>query len=314
VGATAVDNLFRSASWLGRLHPEARAARREIAVHRDIGYAPTGARHHRLDVYRPQRQSGAPQPIVLYVHGGGFRILSKDTHWVMGFAFARAGYLVFNISYRLAPRYPFPAAVEDCARAFEWVVSNAESYGGDLGRLVLAGESAGANLALTLSLLSCYRRSEPWAARVFDLDASPRAVVPYCGVHQVSDVGRFHRAKPHKINGFLNDRLHEVSDGYLGPAPERHGATLDLADPVVWLERGEAPARALPPCFATVGTRDPLLDDTRRLQAAYAALEGDCEAVYYPGEAHAFHAAVWRPAARRCWRDTFRFLGERGAA
>ena len=42
-----------------------------------------------------------PWPVVLYVHGGGFRILSKDTHWVMGLAYVRRGYLCANISYRL---------------------------------------------------------------------------------------------------------------------------------------------------------------------------------------------------------------------
>ena len=53
---------------------------------------------------------------MLYVHGGGFRILSKDTHWIMGLAFARRGFLVFNIGYRLAPKHPFPAAIADAVR------------------------------------------------------------------------------------------------------------------------------------------------------------------------------------------------------
>ena len=60
------------------------------AINRD-----TGLLEHRLDIYRPRESSG-PLPIVLYIHGGGFRILSKDTHWVMGLAFARREFLVFN--------------------------------------------------------------------------------------------------------------------------------------------------------------------------------------------------------------------------
>jgi acetyl esterase len=66
--------------------------------------------------------------------------------------------------------------------------------------------------------------------------------------------------------------------------------------------------RPLPPFFAPVGTRDPLLDDTRRLEKALAALDVPCEARYYPGGIHAFHALVWDPAARRCWRDALAFL------
>ena len=74
------------------------------------------------------------------------------------------------------------------------------------------------------------------------------------------------------------------------------------------LERGEAPARELPPFFATCGTKDPLIDDTQRLSAALGRLGVECQAAYYPGEIHAFHAFVWRPNARRCWSETYRFL------
>ena len=306
-GALAVDSFFRTASRLGKLHPRARPDRHSVEVVRDLPYSPTGRSEHHLDVYRPKHRAG-PLPVVLYVHGGGFRILSKDTHWVMGLAFARAGYLVFNISYRLARKHRFPAAVEDCAAAYEWVCDHAERFGGDLDRLVFAGESAGANLVSALTVMSCYRRNEPWARRVFDRGVVPRAWLPYCGMLQVSDGQRFKRRKP-KLSTFINDRLLEVPAAYLGPDPERrYGPTLDLADPLLVLERDEAPARPLPPCLATVGTADPLLDDTRRLERALRQRGAACEAIYYPREVHAFHAMVWREQARRCWRDTFRFL------
>lgn len=305
-GALAVDSFFRTASRLGKLHPRARPERHLVEVERDIVYGSAELPEHRLDVYRPENKRG-PLPVVLYVHGGGFRILSKDTHWMMGLAFARAGFVVFNISYRLAPRHRFPAAVEDCARAFDWVCDHASRYGGDLDRLVFAGESAGANLISSMTLMTCYERPEPWARRVFDRGIVPKAWLPYCGMLQVSDGARFRRRKP-RLSTFINDRLLEVPDAYLGPDHSRHGETLDLADPLVVLERGQRPARPLPPCFATVGTADPLLDDTRRLERALAALEVPCQAVFYPREVHAFHALVWRDQARRCWRDTFRFL------
>ena len=111
-GALVVDNIFRGMASLGQLHPQARPERHGLAVERDVPYRPTGLRDHLLDVYRPLDASG-PLPVVLYVHGGGFRILSKDTHWIMGLAFARRGYVVFNINYRLAPKHPFPAAIDD---------------------------------------------------------------------------------------------------------------------------------------------------------------------------------------------------------
>jgi acetyl esterase len=103
--------------------------------------------------------------------------------------------------------------------------------------------------------------------------------------------------------------LQNCSDCYLQDLD--HGRTIDLADPLVLFERGGPPGgfdRALPPFFAAVGTRDPLLPDTRRLEKALATLGVPCEARYYPGGIHAFHAIIWLSMSRRCWRDALAFL------
>lgn len=307
MGGKLIQGFFAGASKLGQLHPDAKPEKHGVEVLRDVPYASGGAlAEHRLDVYRPIDLDG-PAPAVLYIHGGAFHILSKDTHWVMGLAFASRGYVVFNVSYRLAPQHPFPAAVEDVARAYEWLVAHAAEYGGDLDRLVIAGESAGANLTTSLTLSTVYPRPEPFARAVFDTGVVPRAAIPACGVFQVTDMERYARRKP-RFPAFLSDRFREMQHAYLGATPEAHGETLDLVDVVRWLERGERPARPLPPFFLPVGTKDPLLDDTRRLDRALRALGGVSEARYYPGQIHAFHAFVFLESARRCWRDQFDFL------
>ncbi|MFP6685440.1 MAG: alpha/beta hydrolase [Polyangiaceae bacterium] len=306
VGAALIDGFFEGAARVGKLHPRAKPERHGIEVIRNLSYAERGVAEHRLDVYLPQGRSG-PIPTLLYVHGGGFRILSKDTHWIMGLMLARSGIAVFNVNYRLAPKHPFPAALEDCSRALAWVLDRASSFGADPDRLIFAGESAGANLVTALTLSACYERPEPYAKRVFDLNCVPRAIIPYCGVFQVSDLDRLSRRRP-DMSTFITDRLTEVGKAYVGTDPERHGSALDLADPVCMLERAEAPDRPLPPCFLPVGTKDPLLDDTRRLAAAWRALGGQCDMKIYPGELHAFHAFVWREQAQRCWRDSYQFL------
>ena len=112
------------------------------------------------------------------------------------------------------------------------------------------------------------------------------------------------------MSRFVADRLTEVETGYLGRDPSRYGALLDLADPLVWAERGETPARAIPPFFLPVGTRDPLLRDTRRLAGAVRDLGGVAVDRYYEGEIHAFHAFPFLANARRCWSDTYAFLDE----
>lgn len=313
-GSLVVRGFFNGAARAAGFHPRARPERHDVVVTRDVRYLPGSTPEHRLDVYTPlpearevksPRHPGPPWPIVFYVHGGGFSILSKETHWVMGLGFARRGFLVFNVEYRLAPRYRYPAAIEDVCRAYAWVVANAARYGGDTSRVVLAGESAGANLVTSLAVALSYERPEPFAREAFDTGVVPKAVVPACGVFQVSDMERLSRRKP-TMSKFIAERLAEVGSGYLGTGPWPYG--LDLADPLVVLERKEPPARPLPPFFLPVGTKDPLLPDTRRMAVALRNLGGDVEERYYPGEMHAFHAFVMREAARTCWADTYAFL------
>ena len=302
---TTSETFFRGLSRLGRLHPLSRPERHQVEVIEDVPYTDSGRPEHVLDIYRPAVRPG-PHPVVLYVHGGGFRLLSKDTHWIMGLVYARFGYLVFNISYRLAPEHPFPAALEDACDAYRWVVEHAERYGGDLSRLVVAGESAGANLVTALTAATTYRRPEPWAQQVFDTGVVPAAAVPSCGIFQVTDTDRFHSRKPMPV--WVKFVLEDVEASYLRDVDRADRSALELADPLLLFEAGRAPDRSLPPFFLPVGTRDPLLPDTRRLAAALAGLGSAAEARYYQGEIHAFHAMIWRRAARRCWQDTFAFL------
>jgi acetyl esterase len=305
--ARVSETLFRTVTTAARLHPLANPVRHQVEVIRDVPYLDDGLVDHRLDVYKPTGRPG-PHPIVMYVHGGGFSLLSKDTHWVMALVYARYGYLVFNISYRLAPRHPFPAAVMDTLAAYEWVVANAPALGGDLSRLVVAGESAGANLVTALSVATSYRRPETWAQRVFEIGVTPRVAVPACGIFQVSDAGRFARRR--RLPYVVRMTLEDVASLYLrGADPDLPGG-MDLADPLLVLERGEPPERPLPAFFLPVGTRDPLLDDTRRMRRALEALGVPVQARYYRGEMHAFHALVFRERARDCWTDIFAFLDQ----
>lgn len=299
---TAYESLARVSGRLGAANPELHGLERI----RDIRYREGDDPAHALDVYRPRGSQGL-RPVAFYVHGGAFRALSKDTHWLMGLIFARRGYVCFNVNYRLAPAHRFPAAIEDVCRAYRWVVENAARFGGDAERMVVSGESAGANLAAALAVATSYARPEPWAREVFDTGVRPIAAAPVCGVLQVTDPQRFSRRR--RLPTWLRDQLEHCAEGYLPEAPDALEHGTDLADPLVIIER-QAPDRPLPPFFAAVGTRDPLLDDSRRLKTALDRLEVPCRVRYYPGELHAFHALIWRRSARDCWRELFDFIGD----
>lgn len=307
-GGLVLKSLFEGGARLGNLLPGARPSRHGVEVLPNHRYVDGTAREHVLDVYRPidaRRRAGPPWPVVFYVHGGAFQILSKETHRLMALLFARRGFVVFNVDYRLAPRHRYPAAIEDVCRAFVWMTANAARFGGDVSRLVLAGESAGANLVTSLAITLSYEREESFARAAFETGITPRVVVPACGVFQVSDIDRLRRRKP-GMPPFVVDRLLQTERGYLGRGP--HRCSLDLADPLVVLERGATPARPLAPFFLPVGTRDPLLPDTRRMAEALRKLGVVARDRYYDGELHAFHALLMREAARECWRETFAFV------
>ena len=115
---------------------------------------PTRAGSLLVRVYTPERPSGAPRPLVLAFHGGGWvqgELNMAD--WMSSTVAADLDAVVVSVGYRLAPEYPFPAAVEDCFDALTWCAANRASLGAE-GRVGVMGESAGGNLAAVVCLLA----------------------------------------------------------------------------------------------------------------------------------------------------------------
>jgi acetyl esterase len=307
--------------------PDAALSRFHLRVERDIAYGPPLAPGdaHRLDVYVPTR---APRgratrlPVVMYVHGGGFAMLSKDTHRLMAVAIARAGYVVFNINYRQGHRHPYPAPLEDACRAMLWVRDHCERFGGDPSHLAVAGESAGGNLVTALAVATSWRRPEPFARQVFDAAPKLRAVVATYGFLDLGYTAEY-LAHP-RLPAFSKGLIRDAARSYLGRDIRAAAEAYPLASPLRIIEAGN-PDRPLPPFFAAVGTRDPLIRCTKRLKAALDALGTPCEMLVAPGEIHGYDAMIWKESAKAKWRATHAFLeahlgeaeggagGERGA-
>jgi acetyl esterase len=235
----------------------------------------------RLRHYRPSEAKTLP--LVIYVHGGGFVICSLGTHdRVMRLLALDSGAAVIGVDYRLAPEYRFPAPLDDCVAAVRWIVDEAATLGIDPQRIVLAGDSAGANLAL---------------ASLLDL----RDAGDLEGAAWLKGAALFYGCFWRRLDTASQTRFGDGS-WRLGTAEMRWFWQHYLGDPTTPDPRAEpiyADLSGLPPLFLTAAALDPLYDDTieldRRLEAAGVAHELEV----YPGLVHGFMQMTPRCAAAR---------------
>lgn len=102
-------------------------------------------------VYTPE--GSGPFPVLVYFHGGGFVIATIDVYDATPRALAnQAKAVVISVEYRKGPENPYPAALDDATTAFRYIQENAKQFGGDNRHIAVAGESAGANLAVAVSM------------------------------------------------------------------------------------------------------------------------------------------------------------------
>ena len=123
----------------------------DVMFERNIEYANPDNEHLQLDLARPKATS-ALLPAVLCIHGGGFRAGSREGYDKLCLSFAQHGFVAATITYRLAPKYQFPAAVHDCKAAVRWLRGNAGKYNLDPKRIGVTGGSAGGHLAQFLGV------------------------------------------------------------------------------------------------------------------------------------------------------------------
>src|SRR5579863_4756005 len=123
----------------------------EITFASGIEYARVDNQGLELDLARPKDPTGKT-PAILCIHGGGFRAGKREGWDARCRLLAEHGYAAATVTYRLAPKSPFPAAVEDVKAAVRWLRANAEKYALDPDRIGVVGDSAGGHLAQFLGV------------------------------------------------------------------------------------------------------------------------------------------------------------------
>ncbi len=157
-----------------------------VTVERGIAYVDDGIEKHKLDLFLPKGKTNFP--VMVFLHGGSWREGDRSMYGLLGERFAKAGIGVAIPSYRLMPKDPYPAQVEDAAAAFVWVYRNIARFGGDASRVYLVGHSAGGHLASLVALDEDYQRKAGIPAGAI------RGVASISGIYDVGTLAGFGNA------------------------------------------------------------------------------------------------------------------------
>jgi acetyl esterase/lipase len=124
-----------------------------VETKKDITYVdgnPEDESKHKLDLYFPKDKEKVP--VFFFLHGGAWTSGDRSQYPPLGNRYAHEGIVTVIPSYRLAPKNPHPAQIEDVAAAFAWTLQHISEYGGDTNKIYIGGHSAGGHLAALLTL------------------------------------------------------------------------------------------------------------------------------------------------------------------
>lgn len=242
-------------------------------------------------LYRPDTP-GTP-PLTVFFHGGGFIAYSIDTHDALCRELcAASGGAVLSVAYRLAPEHPFPAGVNDAFASLRWAAAHAAELQVDPRRLAVAGDSAGASLAIACALRA---RDEGGPALRAQLLIYPPvdAVTPHV-----------HESRVSNGDGYFLTRERMAEMGRLYLADATHAAHPHVS-PL------HADLRGLPPALVLTAEFDPLRDEGAAFAQALSAAGVRADHRPGPGMIHGFaNMTAFSPPAAQLVDDAGAWLGK----
>lgn len=256
---------------------------------RDISYG-CHADQNMLDVYYPEGTTER-LPTIVSIHGGGYVYGSKEIYRRYGMDMARRGFAFVNFNYRLAPKWKFPTPLHDTNAVMEWICKNAARYHLDPSRIILVGDSAGAQLSAQYAAIV----TNPAYAALFQMRIPPitiRALGLNCGMYDMKK----RASAPRK--GVLLDYLGKFKD--LPPEDPRFAVLENITS-------------SYPPAYIATACHDFLRSEAEPMYDFLRDKGIDCAWKCYGTEeqthvAHVFHVNIILPEAIACNDDTAAFF------
>lgn len=248
---------------------------------------PRGETHTRI--YTAQQCSAAT---LFYLHGGGFILGNLDTHdRIMRLLSHYTGCNVIGIDYPLSPEAKFPQAIEDIVAVCQFYSHHAETFAVNMKHIGLAGDSAGAMLALASAL---------WIQDKHIQCGQVKGLLLWYGLYGLQDSAS-RRLYGGSWDGLTKQDLAFYESAYLNEASERESPYYCLFNNNL--------SEAVPPCFIATAEYDPLIDDSVALYQTLQEHGQDCRYKMYPGTLHAFlHYSRMMDIADEALRDGARYF------
>lgn len=247
-------------------------AQNQYQVTANVTYLTATGYESKLDVYR-RRDATAAQPTLIFYHGGGWIGGTKEASFMSIMPWIEMGWNVVNVEYRMVRVAPAPAAVEDALCALRFVVAQAQTYGIDTNRIVVAGESSGGHLALAAGMIPASAGfTNICAAGGFagSENAIPKvaAIINWYGITDVNDM----LAGP-------NARSYAVQ--WLGGSANRDAVAKSVS-PLTYVRAG------LPPILSIQGDADPIVPYSQNVRLGDALTKAGVsnELFTVPGGGH----------------------------
>jgi acetyl esterase/lipase len=242
--------------------------------HENINYAGDTIRKHLLDIYLPPATSSLP-PLIIWVHGGAWML--NDKYADMGYmkhtvrSFIEKGYALASIDYRHTTTEAFPANIQDCNRAIQYLYNNAAKYGYDKSRIALVGFSAGGHLASLIGLSANNKMNDFYHnGKAGNVKIS--AVIDFYGPADLIAFGS---------DSSINQPKEPITI-LLGATPVDRPDLARRASPVTYVDKND------PPFLIIHGEKDASVPNTQsRYLDSWLRLAGvPCKLILVPGAPH----------------------------